>query len=272
MQYIINKNNLALTDRLVDFIQSIYYRNPQMTFVISSADRADVAINGRWVGAVGALEDNTYEVRSDNIKRKRSDSKGNRNLRSTNDKKKALNIAAGSIIPMPDMEYIDRVLYVVRDDFNILKDQPRRHLVHYACFETLSASMFFINAHLNGMPASLPASISSKITDKNIEAYNNMNILDRINQLFKSKNYCLVLPRVDDKLDFIYMDKALDDWAIKTVDDSYGLPEWAQPKFALLKAIGINKAVSNAGVLFECRINKFDADDTCALIVEGDMA
>lgn len=80
------------------------------------------------------------------------------------------------------------------------------------------------------------------------------------------------MPRVDDKLDFIYMDKALDDWAIKTVDDSYGLPEWAQPKFALLKAIGINKAVSNAGVLFECRINKFDVDDTCALIVEGDMA
>jgi len=268
MQHIINKNNLALTDRLVDFIQSIYYRNPQMTFVISSADRADVAINSRWVGAVGALENNTYEVRSDSIKKKQ----GNRNLRSTNNKKKALKIAAESIIPMPDRDYIDRVLHVVRDDFSAFKDHPRRHLTHYACFDIISASMFFINAHLNGMPASLPASISSKITDKNIEAYNNMHILEHINQLFKARNYCLVLPRVDDKIDFIYMDKALDDWAIKTVDNSYGLPEWAQPKFALLKAIGIHKAVSNAGVLFECSINKFDVDDICALIVEGDMA
>jgi hypothetical protein len=272
MQYIINKNNLALTDRFVDFIQAIYYRNPQMTFVISSADHADVAINGRGVGAVGALEDNTYAVRSENIKRKRADSHGNRNLRSTNDKKKALKIAAESIMPMSDRDYIDRVLYVVRDDFNILKDQPCRHLIRHACFDILSASMFFVNAHLNGMPTSLPASIASKISDKEIEAYNNMNILEHINQLFKAKNYCLVLPRVDDKLDFVYMDKALDDWAIKTVDDSYGLPEWAQPKFALLKAIGMNKAVSNAGVLFECCINKFNVEDTCALIVEGDMA
>lgn len=102
---------------------------------------------------------------------------------------------------------------------------------------------------------------------KNQEAMADLEILKSVNKYIENKDFHVLTFRIDDSM-VVYHAKTGAE--IYKGNSTYGLPEWMQSKFAILKNVENQKVVRNMGFKVEYQSNN-QPDSTLYVIVDGEI-
>lgn len=278
---IVNNSSDKLDADLEAILINVFAKRPELTFYVERSTYVVAAIKGEYAGRVYKKQDHVpstdtwvtrFYIQSPRIVRKVGRSRSNRTMSHvfTTDHKTAVKKAIEFLGTKSESDEAFDVSVGVVHNLNSLASTCTSRINYRTTFDAQKMAMFLVSCARDKVYPPIPAEFVDSIKPESVDFLNNLEVLENLNVHANNRNYIVLRQRIDETLTMHYYEESTNSWEMIR-NAQYAIPDWAQPKFTLLKMLGADKGVRDVGISFLIHESGFDQEFMNYFIVKGEM-
>lgn len=278
---IVNNLSATLDSDMESVLTSVFAKRPEITFYVERDNSVVAAINGEYAGRMHKQVDHVssanayvtrFYIKSPKIARKVGRSRSDRTLSHvfTTDPKSAIKKAIEFLGTKPESDEAFDVAVGVTHNIASLINSCEAKIRYRIDFDTAKMAIFLVSCARDKVYLPVPTEFVDKIKPETVETLNNLEVLKSIEAHASNRNYIVIRQRIDETITMYYHEESTNSWEMFR-NAQHAIPDWAQPKFTLLKMLGPDKGVRDVGISFLIHESGFDEEYMNYFIVKGEM-